>query len=121
LLIFKGGPKFLFWGDQKAMSEFAGVLRASAVGNRLLGLQSFSDAVDGKSVVIQPISRSKGLRMVGQYFEWTISKEDMDEFAELVDGLAESTGPGHQFLKCGADDEIVVMVSKDEYPPDLRP
>ena len=45
----------------------------------------------------------------------------MLEFAELVDVLAESNEPGHQYLECGVKEEITVMVARDEYPPDLNP
>ncbi|MEI9931074.1 MAG: hypothetical protein WDM89_11145 [Rhizomicrobium sp.] len=118
---FKGGPKFLFWGDGSAVCQLGDLLRSGSVGNGPLGLDPFSKAVDGKTVMIRSVSRSTGLRPAGSYFEWSLSKEDMVEFAELVDVLADRKGSGHQYLTCGTADEITVMVSKDEYPAELGP
>jgi hypothetical protein len=42
---FKDGPKGLFWGDAKAMSDLADLLRASSVGTGPLTLGSFSEAI----------------------------------------------------------------------------
>ena len=118
---FKDGPKVLFWGDGTAMRKLADLLRAGSIGKERLSLDSFSDAVDRKSIVIEPASRSFGMQPQGEYFRWRLDSETMLEFAELVDVLAESNEPGHQYLECGVKEEITVMVARDEYPPDLNP
>jgi hypothetical protein len=44
----------------------------------------------------------------------------MSLFADFLDPLVATGGPGHQYLSCGKG-EIEVMISVGEYPPDLRP
>jgi hypothetical protein len=118
---FKGGPKILFWGDASSMRELAKLLNASSVGSGPLVLNSFVEAVDGKTITIRAVTKPSGMQISGNDFQWALDPETMTEFAELVDALAESTRPGHQYLTCGVDDEITVMASCGEYPPYLNP
>jgi len=118
---FKGGPKVLFWGDAEAMSKLSNLLRASSIGTGPLSLGSFSEAADRKAIVIHSVSRSVGMRVSGSGFEWGLDTETMISFADMVDVLAESKQPGHQYLECGVQGEIVVMAACGEYPADLSP
>jgi hypothetical protein len=118
---FKDGPKVLLWGNRRDMQSLANLLRASSVGTGPLGLDSISNAVDGKPIVIETMTPARGLQPRGYGFEWSLNPETMNVFAELVDKLAESDQPGHQYLECGADGEVMVMVSRNEYPNDLSP
>jgi hypothetical protein len=118
---FKSGPKVLLWGDREAMQKLAALLRAASIGHGPLGLDSFSEAVDGRSIVIEPTSRSYGMISQDGWFRWGLDPETSSQFAEMIDVLAEVKEPGHQYLECGVLDEIVVMVARDEYPADLNP
>jgi hypothetical protein len=118
---FKDGPKILFWGDARALSQLANVLRASSVGTGPLSLGSFSEAVDRKTIVIRTTSPPRGMQVSGSGFEWELDSPTMVDFAEKLDVLAKSNKPGHQYLECGVTGEIVVMASCAEYPADLAP
>ncbi len=118
---FKDGPKVLFWGDGEAMRELADLPRAGSIGKELVSLDSFSEPIDRRSIVIELASRSFGMRPRGEYFRWGLDSETMLEFAQMVEALADASEAGHQYLECGVKDEITVMVARDEYPPDLNP
>ncbi|MBV9570825.1 MAG: hypothetical protein JO056_06265 [Alphaproteobacteria bacterium] len=118
---FKGGPKLLFWGDRQDMQALAGAFRAASAGIGAVSLDSISEAVDQKSVVIQPATRPLGILPEDGEFRWILDRETIRQFAEMVDVLAAETGPGHQYLECGTPNEITAMVACDEYPANLNP
>ena len=111
----------VFWGDKTAIEQLANLLRAGAVGTGPLGLGSFSEAVDGRAIIIRTAVPERGMRSSDFGFEWALSSQNMIDFADALDVLAESHGPGHQYPECGVSDEIAVMASCGEYPDDLRP
>jgi hypothetical protein len=117
----KSGPKVVFWGNQRAMNELAGILRACSVGTGALSLDSFSEAVDGRTILIKTVSPPVGMRARANGFDWALDADTMTNFADMIAVLAESCEPGHQYLECGASGEIVVMASCGEFPGDLRP
>ena len=118
---FKGGPKVLFWGDARAMNQLGNLLRTSSIGTGPLALGSFIEAVDRRPIVVQTVSRAQGMRPNASGFEWALDPETMTDFAEMIDVLAESNTPGHQYLECDKPGEITVLASCGEYPADLTP
>jgi hypothetical protein len=96
---FKSGPKVLFWGDGAEIAKLSGWLRAASSGQELLGLRSFTNAVDAKEIVIRPAAVSTGMRAKGAFLDWGLNSEAMLEFAGLIDGLAETDKPSHQYLE----------------------
>jgi hypothetical protein len=48
-------------------------------------------------------------------FEWTQSPEEWAETADLLDGLAESAVPAHQYLSRYPDDAVTIVVSRGEF------
>lgn len=118
---FKNDPKVLFWGDARALHKLSSLLRAGSIGTGALSLDPFSEAIDRKTVVIKSVRRSRGMRIRGANLEWALERKAMTKFADIVEGLADTGTPGHQYLTCNVDDEITVMVSCGEYPDDFRP
>jgi hypothetical protein len=47
---------------------------------------------------------------------WLIRASRLPDIGELLAVLAASDGPGHQYLD-DANDQLIVMASKDEYGP----
>jgi len=123
---FKDGPTMLFWGDADAMRQLASVLRASAIGAGTLALDSVVEAADGRSIVLKTVPKAEGMQVIGdrlgqRHLEWLLDAETMNWFAELLEHLADSGGPGHQYLESQVFEELTVMAACDEYAADLRP
>jgi hypothetical protein len=118
---FKFGQKLLFWGDPQGVQQLIESLRTSALDKAEKTLSAFVAAVDSQPVVFHPCSPSRGMRRRGHGFAWIIDVDTMNRFADLLDPLAASPSPAHQYLDCGSDGEIEVMVSTGEYPADLHP
>jgi hypothetical protein len=118
-----GGPKVLLWGDAAGMRALGDFLRNMLVVPRAMTLAEFCEAVDGKIITVRMRAnrRDTGMRLNHEGLEWTLRPQSADEFAALVEGLAVSGKPGHQYLTCGVTDEITVMVSHAEFAENLRP
>jgi hypothetical protein len=52
-------------------------------------------------------------------FTWELSLATMQRFADMVDGVATSIRPTHNYLETNGSDEVIVVVSKDEYPVEM--
>jgi len=120
---FNGGPKVLLWGDRDGMHALSGFLRKLLITPAPATLSGICTAVDRKTITVRMRAnrRDTGMRPNGGGLEWTLRLQSADDFAELIDALASSRDPGHQYLTCGVSDEIIVMVSRGEYPETLRP
>ena len=118
-----GGPTVLLWGDTAGMRALSGLLRQVLVVPSAMTLSEFCEAVDGKTVTVRMRAnrRDTGMRLRHEGLEWTLRPQSADDFASLIEALAASGKPGHQYLTCGVTDEITVMVSQGEYPKNLRP
>jgi hypothetical protein len=115
---FNGGPTVLLWGDTGGLHALSNLLRQMLVVPDTMTLAGFCEAVDGRTVTVRMRAnrRDTGMRLNHQGLEWTLRPQSADDFAELIDGLAEPGKSGHQYLTCGVTDEITVMVSLGEYP-----
>jgi hypothetical protein len=120
---FNGGPTVLLWGDIAGMRALSDLLRKTLVVPSDMTLSEFCEAVDGRTVTVRMRAnrRDTGMRLHHEDLEWTLRPQSADDFAALIDTLAASGKPGHQYLTCGVTDEITVMVSQGEYPENLRP
>ena len=118
---FKGGPKLLFWGDAEDMTILSRVLRASVNKSVPIGRDTFSTAIDGKTVLLEPVPRSMGAQTRDYGFAWQLDGKTARQFAERIDALENANAPGHVYLYCGVAGEVEVMVSCDQYPADLKP
>jgi hypothetical protein len=118
---FKAGPTVLFWGDARAMRKLANLLNSSSIGTGPLGMNSFVNAVDARTIAIRLAPSSRGMRTSGRDFEWAMDADTKTAFADAVEILAEANVPNHQYLTCNVTGEIAVMASCGEYPDDLVP
>jgi hypothetical protein len=122
----KGGPTVLFWGDANAMQQLASILRASAIGKGTLALNTVIKAVDDRPIMLKTVAKAEGMQVVEdthghRSLEWLLDPETMVWFAELLESLAQSDGPGHQFLDTLPNGQITVMAASNEYPAELQP
>lgn len=126
--VFKGGPKYLFWGDAEDMAHLMEALAAASNGARSRSLRDVPDSlsVDGSAVLLETVAEDVGLwrdARDGDLYHWQLSEESWTMFAELVESLTHCSPkrPGHQYLDCLGDNEITVMISCGEYPDEIRP
>jgi hypothetical protein len=120
---FNGGPTVLLWGDAAGMRALSELLRKMLVVPSDMSLSEFCNAVDGRMVTVRMRAnrRDTGMRLHHEDLEWTLRPQSADDFAAIIEDLAASGKPGHQYLTCGVTDEITVMVSHGEYAEDLQP
>jgi len=113
---YPGEQQILIWGG-------ANDLFAAASGFRYAAAQAEDGRGDWLPANISLIVRepANGMARNGDRLVWTITRSDALHFAELIDVLAVSEGPGHQYL----DIDVLqgfglrVKISKDEYPPEF--
>jgi hypothetical protein len=122
----------LFKGSAGAMAKFAGFLRefaGSDVGTVDFGDIPWTHAGHHTHVTVCKASRKDKLGMrkadtkSAATFNWYLNRDSAELFAELVDVLAASDTPGHQYLdsvngnlvKYSAQDDVEVRVSMGEY------
>ena len=122
---FKGGPTLLIWGAPGDLARLYEVLvqRADGEGPEVFADIAGSHSADGSSILLETVGESEGLRrdeVEPDVFHWRMERDGWFEFAEWIEPLAHQPS-GHQYLRCHADDDIVVLVSSGEYPDDLMP
>jgi hypothetical protein len=118
---FKGGPKVLFWGDAAALHQLGTSLERASARSERQELAEYCDFIDGKEIALERAARSRGMVPIAGGFRWVLRGEHAARFASLINALARSNVPAHQYLVCEARGEIIVMVSSGEYPAYLRP
>jgi len=125
---FSSGPTYLMWGDAEDMTRLMEALAAASNGARAKSLNEIPDSmsVDGSAVMIEPVARDVGLWRDGRdsnLFHWQVDEECWLMFADLVEPLTRCSPrhPGHQYLDCLGENEIIVKVSCGEYPDDMKP
>jgi hypothetical protein len=122
---FKSGPKLLLWGDNADMLTLSAFLRQMAEAPREVALSEVGFcAAAGDAIIVMPQKRSGGgvARIQGEEkaFRWELDASSAQQFAELIDVLAEPSSRGHQYLEhWWSNSDIVVMASCGEYPDDL--
>jgi hypothetical protein len=118
---FKQGPTFLFWGDAAGMQQLVTMLqRLPPVGSQI-ELDGFANRAAPK-IIFQSSANPSGMQKKSdQLFQWIIGSKNALDFCDMILQLTAANMTGHQYLECGALDEITVMVARDEYPNDLSP
>ena len=126
LLDMAFGPEMLLWGDPADLRALAGWLArfAAAPSPTPLTQAGACVAVDGRAILLLPSVERLGLRAApgaGHPFEWRLDAALAQHFAGLSLSLADAhPRSGHHYLDGGADQEITVRLSLNEYPPHLR-
>lgn len=117
-------PTLLVLGTRHSLAQFStrisahGTSKADSVHlTRLPHVRVHGDV--SWTLVRTTARRARGLTLVdgcsGTTFDWLLDDEAMKEVAEKLASLAESHGPGHQYLTTFATEDAVVIVSKGEY------
>lgn len=120
------GPKLLIWGGPDDMARLYEVLCLLAQGE---GPATLTDLVgcipaDGTTVLFETVGEPEGItrdEVEPEVFHWRMDAEGWFDFQALIEPLTHRDGRGHQYLESRAGEDIVVMVSCDEYPADLKP
>jgi hypothetical protein len=116
-------PTLLFWGEADDLSRFAALLRRAASSPRRefpLADEPLFRPTARTSVVIVKSSAGLGLRRRGRgaadaEFRWAMDRDLARRFADLIEAVARSAGPGHHYLDAPEVDDALVVVSKGEY------
>ena len=115
-------PTVLFWGSSEAMYQLAAFLRSMArhgKGKALLNEENWINPRRDIRIWFEVSQAASGMNKApgtaGADFNWSITERQALEFADLIESLAESQKPGHQYLDCEDKDEFVVVVSRGEY------
>jgi len=115
---FKGINSLLLWGDTEGLAHLQSAI---ATLSRLSGSSFQISGSDAKlSIVITDASdQFSELSKSEHGWEWVCSRATLDEVAVLIEGL-ENSSDGHQYIDVkGLAEEVII--SKNEYPPSLRP
>jgi hypothetical protein len=120
------GPKLLIWGGPDDMARLYEALSLAGEGE---GPESLADitgsrSVDGSSVLFETVGDPEGIvrdEVEPDIYHWRMDTQGWFDFQSLVEPLTHRNGRGHQYLESRAGEDIVVMVSCDEYPADLMP
>jgi hypothetical protein len=117
-----GDPTVLLWGDAAGLNALSDFLRKMLIACGAVTLGDFCEPADGRTITVKMRAnrRDTGMRLSHEDLEWTLRPQSADDFAAIIEDLAASGKPGHQYLTCGVTDEITVMVSHGEYPENLR-
>jgi hypothetical protein len=114
---FSDGPYVVFWGNRDDMTQLRDLLAhfcATEDEHHFGGKQS--------DVILQSVPRSVGMQKLDDNrFVWRLDARHTAEFRDKVAALVEASIPCHQCLECDVEGEIAVLVSRDEYPPEMRP
>lgn len=118
-------PAIVLLGDELSLSKLVQFLREIATrpsfGPIALSELSFMRPWRRTHIILNVSGRALGMKRAAgsAAFTWHLSQETAQRFADLVDGVATSVGPSHNYLETDASDEIVVIVSKGEHPTDI--
>jgi hypothetical protein len=112
----RGEPTLLMSGDDRALeklADFFSALRPGLYEPEREGIFCDRPSLD---LLIDVGESATGLRVEpgARKLRWGITRSDAVRFAELIRGLAR-TARGHQYLECGALDQVIALVSKGEY------
>ena len=110
-IVFTGSGEALL-GLSQFLAELPDLL--GDLGDAIpIAMFPFIHALGNTTVFGRLAEEASGMRRLGEdTFEWGLSPETTQQFAELVGVVAESSGPSQQFLNTYAGDEVVVIVSK---------
>lgn len=117
---WKGGPIVLLWGETTDMRVLRDFLRSVFGPSNTPPLDSFCEAVDGRTITVRAVSdeRDSGMHLAGGGLEWKLRPDLAETYADMVDALVASAS-GHQYLDAPGSDitvDITVEVSIGEYP-----
>lgn len=116
-------PSFIFYGNRDSLGALQDVLQSLPLKKHIIlsNDPKFSSVFNERLCLCLTLV-PEGLHYLGnELFEWRLSVNQIEQFAKLITELIKSPLPGHHYLEVGAASEIVVIVSKDEYPENWLP
>lgn len=112
-------PTILFFGNAEALSGLRDALLSL---RRKSPLRLEEDkrfiSLNNTKLVVSMGGGGRGMHRVGiqsSAFTWQLSEQDLTSAAEKISAVIKSEKPSHHYLDSVTDD-LVVIVSKDEYP-----
>lgn len=125
------GPRILLFGSiDVELAPLIAYFRqlSDADGRRRLDQQAFVRSEKGVELHVERLAPTRswaerlmsppGLTRVRSHplsFAWRLSSEDGEDLADLIQAVAESDEPCHQYLSRTLSDDARVVVSKGEY------
>lgn len=121
-----GDPTILIWGDKSGLTMFSERLRKlSAASNKSIVLNDIPivRTVHDAKIRLEIVKHRSGMirseASPEANFLWSLSPSQASDFADLVTEITKADHACHQYLETENEAEIVVVVSKDEYPDDF--
>lgn len=113
-------PTFMFYGQGASLGALQDALQ-SLPKQGCIKLDEDSRfarvASERVSLCLTPVSQGFRQRAgASDCFEWRLSGDQAMQFAQLIKGVIDSPQPCHEYLEIGTVDDVVIVVSKDEYP-----
>lgn len=114
-------PTFLFFGNRASLEALLDALLSLPLRRSIhIHADSRFASVACEGLTLCLTSVAEGLRRQSNSqsdsFEWRLSSDQALQFAKRVRGVIDAPQPCHDYLETEALDEVVVVVSKDEYP-----
>jgi hypothetical protein len=122
---YESEAAIVFAGSAASLNKFATMLLDLAHGKQRQNIHSneidLFESVRATNIWLEITSLPYGMKRIQKdenatAFAWGIAPERAALFSELVRAVAESNVPCHHYLDSGWVDEVLVVVSKDEYP-----
>jgi hypothetical protein len=112
-------PVMLVWGDETALSRLAALLREAALTGEGM---TIGDPSQAPTISLEIIEKGDGglTRLAGSQFRWSVRRADCERFGGLVDAVATSDVPCHNYLDDTDGQGLAIKVSKGEYPADFH-
>lgn len=109
----------LISGSSKSLMILADIFQKIAdgeVSTFSLHQQDYFLIFDGTKVCINALdSVSRIKKLTNNEFNWNITRALSAHFFNLIMALIANEKPCHQYLECESDEDITIIVSKDEY------
>ena len=117
-------PTILFFGSAEALSSFRDALLSLKDRSplRLEEDQRFI-SLNNTKLAISLGGVERGLhrtKVHSSTFTWRLSEQDLTAATDKISAVIKSETPSHHYLESVTDD-LVVVVSKDEYPETFAP
>ncbi len=115
-------PAVLFWGSSGGLLQFAALLRDFAlekITKKQLEEISWMESVRKTRILVELVVVSTGMTKIeggsDREFYWGLTRDNAKWFAELVEAVARSENPGHNYLDSVATEKFTIIVSMGEY------
>jgi hypothetical protein len=103
-------PTLLFSGDENSLLWLAEQIEARRITSLRQGHPAF--VVSARCVTLIPVDDEGRLDERHGQYEWRISKEQAQEFAERLRVLAGASRPGHAYLDTRSQRQIVASIGE---------